>query len=184
MSHFSGKSFALMLSLLMLTFAGAIPMVYGRTEVYNDPSWTVVLSVDADPATKMVATVTTTNDWEWGATFRRYGPYTTEAEVDTLIAAGVWSGLTPDYETEDAVPGSSKTTFVSEVSIGLPDLGWWYVEVDCHGIEEGTVYPHVAFGKLGLGNPVPWFTSLPFAMLAAIGAVVLLRKKGHLKVPF
>jgi hypothetical protein len=103
--------------------------------------------------------------------------------VDTLISAGVWSLLTPAYETEDAVPGSTKTTFVSEVSIGPADLGWWYLEVDCNGIEDGDVYPHVTFGKLSLANPVPWFTDLPVAMLVTVGAVVLLKRRGKLNLP-
>jgi hypothetical protein len=184
MKQFSRKKIALMVSLFILTFSFALPGVFAQSEVFQDPDWVLTLALDAQTGTtKIIATVEAANDWEWKASFRFYGPMS-ETAANTENDTVGWTLLTPDFTIEDDTPtGTGPWYFEVEMPVGEGDLGWWYVEVDCNGIQGGEVWPHVAYGIINLANPVPWFTDLPVAMLVTVGAVVLLKRRGKLNLP-
>lgn len=132
--------------------------------------------------TWLSATATTDLPVTRTVTFYWYGPSasgTSLADPNKL-----WDGINPWPEnpgsfTEDWVESITGTSpFVSTLhEMTIDHLGEWYVVAKLDGgVHEANDIVEVTL--------VPWFTSLPLAMLVTVGAVFLLRKKGHLKLAF
>ena len=134
--------------------------------------------------TWLVATAETDNPGITSVTFYWYGPF--EAGTSGPDVTRLWDGIaewynhpTPGTLTVDWVETDTTAPYESTPHlITLDHLGEWYVVAEF----EGGFHPGEANDTVEV-NLVPWFTSLPLAMLAIVGTVFLLRRKGSISLP-
>jgi hypothetical protein len=115
-----------------------------------------------------------------------------------------WYGPFGESETPSAIPAKLELTTVDILApfeswyraidlINNPngllhddDLGSWFVEAKFYTLvitgQGGLYLKGIASDTLDISD-VPWFTSLPLAVLATVGVVFLLRRKGHISLP-
>jgi hypothetical protein len=63
------------------------------------------------------------------------------------------------------------------------DLGGWFVEAEFYALISTNFYlKGYASDSLDISG-VPWFTSLPIAILATVGVVFVLKRKGNMSLP-
>ena len=141
----------------------------------------------------MVANALTDNTGLGKVEFSWYGPFATEAlalahttdyvgdDVDNTPTP--FESVYPNSNVAVVPPTKPRTPWVMHDN----DLGWWYVEArfyilpDTNKPDEWFLCGY-ASNTIDLIVETPWFTSLPFAMLVTVGAVLFLKKKGRLSL--
>lgn len=151
---------------------------YGETEgpVFTY-TFTAQISGSGYGSTYMIANATT--DYpdlsKVTVTFRWWGPYEA-GEVPELCT----TPTDPIYRgpiVDDTPPFNDQIGPLVEAQ-----LGYWYVEAEFN-IDNADPECEETLHAIINVTEVPWFTNLGFALLAAVGAIVFLRRRGTLKLP-
>ena len=157
----------------------AVATSYGVSEPYYD--------------FQMVATATTDNTGVVQVDFSWYGPFATEADAlahttdyvgDDIDDTGPspFESIYPN--TNICIDPKPRTPWVMHEN----DLGWWYVEAKYYILPDVNKPDDLflcgfAYDTYDPTTDVPWFTSLPLALIATVGAVFFIRRKGHVGLP-
>jgi hypothetical protein len=137
---------------------------------------------------QMAATATSDNTAIVQVTFSWYGPFTTEPLALTHVTDYVGDDIDPTGSSpfESIYPKPNICVAPNPRDpwvVHENDMGWWYVEAKFYILPDETKPDELflcgfAYDTYDPTNEVPWFTSLPIALLATVGLVFLLRRKG------
>ncbi len=135
-------------------------------------SWIDIEVADPIPegyhAWQMLANATTDYDLVTTVTFYWSGPFTENETAD-----GSRDKMT--YVDDDGSDGFVSYYPGLDELYSDDDLGWWYVRA----VFTGGRHPGEADGLVDPAIKTPWFTSLPLAMLAAVGILTLKKRRNR-----